>query len=525
MFRTVANKNGTIEVNGNEYRFSQPVEDYRTEDTIEIENSYMRKLEFIGDDPHYVTAHNVELRNGQVIFEYSLEEIKMFDYLRTLFLKQKIYYYRSLIEIAKRAQNGEVHPLWQKENFVIDTNDQMMKTLIIEHDEFSIQDNKDPLLALKELIIISLTSMNRVLGKPRRADFLEQNEEVIRFAEKIYLKARTIEEIEEFINAEIYHLELQQKEEEEQQAKKGTFALIKEKAESKVKKQPTSKKDKGNQELISKLQGNEDVSNNGNKSKKSLTKKQKDMRLYGGLGAVLVVAIVLNIVLNNANEQASANNEETTEINQEEQIIELYRDSFFEDNATTIEKIEEIGYENLENKEDQAILEQLYIFTGQYDVAFELNPETTSDIAQHMYHNEEPQVLDEFVSSLEIEKTPEVNFYHALAMGNWELAIEEKDNLELDENKSNLLLTAYFKQENVTGAEEFISTIESTEAMQERLIFAQEKQRSINKAQEELNDLQDDLDDADKDDKKKINNRIDDKENEINALKEELSSI
>lgn len=524
MFRTVANKNGTIEVNGNEYRFSQPVEDYRTEDTIEIENSYMRKLEFIGDDPYYVTAHNVELRNGQVIFEYSLEEIKMFDYLRTLFLKQKIYYYRSLIEIAKRAQNGEVHPLWQKENFVIDTNDHMMKTLIIEHDEFSIQDNKDPLVALKELIIISLTSMNRVLGKPRRADFLEQNEEVIRFAEKIYLKARTIEEIDEFINAEIYYMELQQKEKEAQQAQKGKVAILKEKAQSKIKKQPTSKKDKGNQELISKLQGNTD--NNTKKEKKNLTKKQKDMRLYGSLGAVLVGAILLNVILNNVNEQASANTENgEEEINQEEQIIELYRDSFFEDNGTTIEKIEEIGYENLENEEDKAILEQLYILTGQYDVALELNPETASDIAQHMYQNEEAEVVDEFVSFLEIEKTPEVNFYHALAMGNWELAIEEKDNLELDGSKSNLLLTAYFKQENVIGAEEFLSTIEPTEAMQERLTLAQEKQNSINKAQDELSNLQDDLDDADKDDKKKINNRIDDKEDEISAQKDELKNL
>lgn len=536
MFRIVANKNGTIEVNGNEFRFNQPVEDYETEDTIEIENSYRRKLEYIGDDPHYITAHNTELRNGQFYFEFSIDGLKMFDYLRTLFLEEKLYYYRSLIEIAKRDHRGEITPLWVKENIVADTYDKSMKTLVIEHDSFKIQEKKEPTAAIKELIIISLTSMNRVLGKPRRADFLEQTDEVIHFAEKIYLKSRSIEEIEDHINAEIYQLEMRIKQEESEENNKGKLTVFKDKLFANMSNKIKLKKDKSNQELIDELEKNSP----SNEPKKKLTKKEKDKRLLIISAVVIVGAIGINVMLNNLNDGASANvDEEKSEENkteeieqveddadQDEEIIEIYREVFFEDSDSTIERLEEIGYDNLENVRDKDILVQLYIEAGEIEQALEYNPGATDQVVKHLYDTQEVEALNDFVNSMETEATPDITFYQAIANGEWELAIEQKDSLVLDEQKANLLLTAFLRSENMDGANELIETIESTEDMENRVDLASGIMVQINDLNDNLSDLKDDLDDADDDDEEDdINDDISDIEDEIEELRTELQSI
>lgn len=531
MFRNVANKNGTIEVNGNTFKFSQPIEDYKTEDTIEIENSYRKKLEFIDDDPHYITASNIELKNGQIVFEYNLNDIKMFDYLRTLFLNEKLYYYRSLIEIAKRDRNNDVKPLWVKENFVLDPYDKSIKTLIIEHEQFELQEKVDSVTALKDLIIISLTTMNRVLGKPRRADFLEQTDNVIHFAEKVYLKARTIEEVEEYVNAEIYELEMQQKKEATEQNQKSKLTLLIDRFTGKLSNSKSTKKESLNPELIDKLQTNGITK----QTKRKLSKKEKDARFIIGSVAIIMIAIALNVVLNNLNDDsASANNDNTSQErseiienneSQEKKIIEMYRNSFFEEDTEIIKRLEEIGYENLENEKDKAVLEYLYIKSGNYEQALKYNSSSANKVAEYLYENEDASTLNDFISTLETEKTPEIMFYQALANEDWEIASNQMDKLELDEKKINLLLTAFFRLENIDGANELLTKIKPTKEIKTRIVLATEIINSIEKKNKEINNLNDNLDNADKKQEKKIKKSINNKKEEIKELKNKLKSI
>jgi len=523
MYRTIANKNGTIEVNGNTFRFSQPVDEYNTDDIARIEESYTKKMDYIDDDPHYITAQDIESRNGQIIFEFDLTELKMFDYLRTLFLEEKVYYYQSLLEIAKRNEANNVNVLWQKENFVIDPQEKSMKCMIIEHDDFKLHEQKDVVSSVKELIILSLTSMNRVLGKPRRSDFLEQNEDVIHFAEKIYLRAKTIEEMEEYVHTEIYRLEMRKKE-EENTPKQGKLAAFREKLKSKI---PAKSKDR--ESMVSKLKSNSPSNNDYGENGKSKNPKNDKKTVIGAFG-VVAVAIILSVVLTNLNDKqdssASAEKKETVEkVQKTEKMMSIYRDSFFEEPTSTLSKMEEIGYKNLSD-DDKNVLNHLYVETGNYDRAMENDPNLAGDIARSMYQKQEYEALKEFVNGLEKENE-EASFYLARTNENWDQVLALKENLSLDQEQANIVLTAFFKQENAAGAEEFLETVESpTENMQERVNKAKEIQKKINDQEKELSNLEKDLDgEKDEDKKKDLEKKINKAKDNIASSKNELKSI
>jgi len=465
MYRSIANKNGTIAVNGNDFRFSQPIDEFKTEDMEEIETSYRKKLDYIADDPHYITAQDISYKHSHVIFEYDLTDLKMFDYLRTLFFDEKLYYYRSLIEIAKRDAANEINILWQKENFVVDTEEQTIKTMILEHDNFELHEKRDTVTVLKELIIMSLTSLNHVLGKPRRADFLEQKEEVIRFAEKMYLRAKTIEEIEENINAEIYRIEMEIKKAENAKPE-GKLAAFRAKLES----NKNSKQKKKESDVA---KPKDKVILGSNKTAGAKRKNNDKKTVIGVLGVVAVAAVIglgLTSINNNQSTVASAEIEGENEENtpSSEQLLSAYRD-YFNNPSSTVETMNKIGYENL-SEEDKNLFHQ-------------------------------------------------ASFEVATDSGNWEQILELKDHMELTEQQINTVLTAFFNQEDVSGAEQFIETQENTtDAMQARIDEAKQAQEDINSIDTRLNDLEYKLSHADSASREEeLNNRI-------NALNENLET-
>ena len=77
----------------------------------------------------------------------------------------------------------------------------LVKVLVIDHKAFDIDNDKSDLITLKELIVITLTNLEQVYGRPKRSDFFEQNEEVIQFAEMIYLHLNSLDHMKEYIEA------------------------------------------------------------------------------------------------------------------------------------------------------------------------------------------------------------------------------------------------------------------------------------------------------------------------------------
>ncbi|UOR14077.1 AAA family ATPase [Halobacillus amylolyticus] len=517
MYRTVANKNGTIEVNGDVFRFYQPADEYKTENREEIEESYTNKMDSISDDPHFITAQNIESRNGQVIFEYSLKGLKMFDYLRTLFLEEKIYYYRSLIEMAKRE---DVNVLWQKENFAIDPHDQTMKSMVIEHDAFELYEQKDNVQAIKELVILSLTSMTRVFGKPRRADFLEQNENVIHFAEKLYLKAKTLEEMEEYINGEIYRIDMRKKEKAQTALNQSKWASLLSKA--KIKRDGELKESR--QEMVASLE--EDSEGEPSENQRVKKSGKSDKKLYGALAGAVLCAIILSVFLSNINEKSQTNTATASQQSQAKgEIVTIYRDSFFENPESTIKKLEEIGYGNLKEA-DRKILNHLYVEAGKMDKAIQNDPKMAGEVAEKLYQEEKQKELEDLIQGLE-KPNDTASLYLAMLQEDWGQITSLHEGMTLNNEQINAVLTAYLQLGDVEKAEEFVQGLETpSEELQKRMDKALDLQKQIYAAENEKAQLKKELDDTDdKEKQEEISQKIEELNQKVDDLKNQLTSV
>lgn len=452
MYRSVVNKNGTIEVNGDSFRFSQPADEYKTEDIQEIERSYSNKLDYIADDPHYITAQNIEYRNDQVTFEYDLTDLKMFDYLRQLFFHEKLYYYQSLIEIAKQDELNDVSVLWHKDNFVVDPFDNKIKALIIEHGKFELHAKRDAVNALKELIIISLTTMNRVLGKPRRTDFLEDREEVIHFAEKVFLKAKSVEAIEEYVNAEIFHMEMKEKEEREKNQNQSKLAAF----SSKIKaKSPQKTNEKERTKMLSKAK-QEPEGSPGNKKKQSAS----NSKLLLGVGGVILGAVLLSFILTNAtNQQASADEEKEKEINQQNEVLSTYRlyiEGSNDSKEKAYAKMDNLDYDKL-SEEDQEVKIQWYLEQSEFSKAIETDKSAAYAVGDYLIQQENSlESLKEVLNNV-----GEINvlaFDIASLEGKSQTMIENR-NIKLNERRAEELVNAYVSTDQISELESFIEQV------------------------------------------------------------------
>src|SRR5699024_7914475 len=124
-------------------------------------------------------------------------------------------------EIAKQ----DVNVLWERNNFVVDLNEKKVKALLFEYNGFNIYKKDTALDGLKELILLALTKNKMILGKPKRADFIEKSDAVIQFAEDILMSATT-DDIENIITSfenEVEYRQLQKEKKIAERRKNNIF--------------------------------------------------------------------------------------------------------------------------------------------------------------------------------------------------------------------------------------------------------------------------------------------------------------
>lgn len=289
VIRTIANRVGTIEINQDSIYFLQPLKAFETDDMELIEQAYENSFVRIKESTPLVPVKEITFQAGQIRYEYDVTGLMAFTALRAFEFEEKLPFYLDLINLAKDQQ---MKILWQKENFVVDREEKKLFGMVIENDVMSISDNKDPVSAVKELIIISLTKLNELLERPKRMDFLEPSEEVIRFAETIYLKLDSLDEIEGYIKEKIEQFEEQRRAEELERER-----------------------------LLNELTGFEKFRahvkakiNFQNATRKSTEKKfkkagqQGNSKLFVGVAIILLLALGLNIALTQATEEKKEEN-------------------------------------------------------------------------------------------------------------------------------------------------------------------------------------------------------------------------
>lgn len=289
VIRTIANRVGTIEINQDSIYFLQPLTAFETDDMELIEQAYEKSFARIKESIPIVPVKEITFQAGQIRYEYDVKGLMAFTAIRAFEFEEKLPFYLDLINLAKDQQ---VKVLWQKENFVVDREAKRLFGMVIENDVMSIAYKKDPVSAVKELIIISLTKLNELIDRPKRMDFLEPSEEVIRFGETIFLKLDSLDEIEGYIKEKIEQFEEQRRAEElererllnERSGFEKFRANVKEKVQFQNAKSSTSKK----------------------KFKK--TNQQGNSKLFVGVAIILLLAFGLNIALTQATEEKKEEN-------------------------------------------------------------------------------------------------------------------------------------------------------------------------------------------------------------------------
>lgn len=468
VIRTIANKVGTIEISGNSFYFLQPLSTFHTDQMEQIQQAYERRMESLKEKPYYLAAKNVSFQSGQVQFEYDLTGLKAFDHLKSLYFEDKLPFYLSLIAIAK---DTDVEVLWQKENFVVDMEAQLIKAAILANAALDVQHPKSRLDAVKELIIISLTNLNKVFGRPKRSDFFEQSEEVIRFAEMVYLRLNSLADLEAYVSqtyAEISERkQLEQIEQEAQAAKKKRFTRIS--GDMKKRFNFTAKKKK-EEPFFPEVPSQ--------KAKKQPVSKESNFRFLAGAGAILIAAFLLNGLLTSANENAKTGTAESEQGAKEIDLEETYRQGLLGDEKMVIETLEASGYDSLK-KEDRQVLEALYLKNGAYEKALEHNPALAGEIAASLAENKELEKLTALQASLP-ESSPEVDFEVAAATKEWATVLDLRNQVKLTNTRSDTIVTAFIQTNELQSAKEFAEEkAAGNEKLMDRILEAEKSQNAL----------------------------------------------
>lgn len=434
------NKYGEIQVSQNTIQYTIPIIYTGANELDEMEKAYREKEKELKNYPLYLFADNIQIVRNRFCFTFNLEGKKAFHYIRQLRFEEQLYYFTSLIELAK----SETNILWDKNNLLIDPEERSVKSFIFSfqvHPIYSVA----AIDGLKEMILFSLTTLNKVIGKPQRIDFIDQREDVIRFAELI-LQAKEIKEIEKIVDAAIYKAERELEIEREQEEKLKSMSLL-----SRIKEKKKALSKEGD---LYKIQGH--LQNEDKKTETFLNSKY----FYIGSAAVALIILISNAigVFDNPSKHVAAEPKAEIQHEQEEKVkeitpselAEIYRKAIIGEEAEALKELEIYGYDNL-SKQDKIAMLKLYEKIGQYEKIIRLAPEHTEDIVNKLISENNMEVL----MTLKNIEHPLISFEVAYIENDWEKVIQLKDDVEKTDRRQQQIVTAYLQLGQLDAAQEF----------------------------------------------------------------------
>lgn len=443
VIRTIANRVGTFEVEGNTISYLQPLSTFNTQEMNEIQNWYKEKMQTLQHTSSFLPAKDITFQSGQVCYTFDVTGLQSFNVLKTMYLEDKLPYYLSLIQLAKEKQ---VQVLWETENLVIDHEEVSVKALVIEHKAFDIENTRSRINAVKELIIISLTNLQHVYGRPKRSDFFEQNEEVIQFAEMIYLRLDSLDHMASYIQSLYDEVQVRKQQEQDELAEvdKKRFSIPKlipiQLLPQKSKKHSHIRPDS----IVARKVNN------------PLNKKENNIRFLVGTALILVGALLLNIILTNATKNAEKPEEGQTSSQQEAKDIEqVYVDGLLGDTDGVMKALESREYESL-NKDETELLHQLWMKHGAYEKYLAKDEDAVSQLTEHMTKQNQPDQLDRLEEILKVGN-PHVEFAKGVLAKEWDQVLANKDLVELTDERKTHIVTAYLQTGDIKGAKSFVA--------------------------------------------------------------------
>ncbi|ABO68786.1 Hypothetical protein GTNG_3453 (plasmid) [Geobacillus thermodenitrificans NG80-2] len=497
------NKYGEVEVEQNELRYFIPIAYIEASELDELEEAYRRKGKELMDSPYYLFANNLEVVRNRFCFTFQLEEMKAFHYIRQFPFEEQLYYLRSLVELAKNIEQTPI--LWDKNSLLVDLTDGKIKTFLFGFDKHPIHVSQDVVDGLKETIILALTTLHRVLGKPRRIDFIDQREIVIRFAENI-LHGKSVSEIGRVVEDTILEIERQLEQEKKEQQKSNVLTAFKEKWNAKKEtaatvEQPVWRFSKKKSNLPAPYE-----------KKKSFWDNKYVYLSASALALIILIGNSTGAFDFSKPEEAKAKQEQT-EVIPSNKLIGIYRQAITGDKQKALDQLERLGFDNL-SKKDQKVMLSLYEETGQPEKAIKLKPEYAEKVVNDLVSNQKYDDLRTLQSKVD---NPVVNYEVAYLDKKWEDVVRLKDKVKMTDRRKSQLLSAYLHLERVDEAKNLAA--ESPELLQKIQDFEMKK-KQVEDLKMQVQQVQKNEKDAKKRDEqvKKLNEQIKQLEAAINNI-------
>ncbi|AOZ94877.1 hypothetical protein [Paenibacillus crassostreae] len=469
--QTTVNKYGEIEVVGNEVQYSIPLAYADFDNLDDLETAYKQKGISLSPFKNYLFAHDLTLVTNRLVFTYDLQDMKSFYYLRQMYFEDQIYYFRSFIDLAKNNSNTPI--LWDKNNIFVDLTDGTIKALVFEFDGHRLYNIPPTLDGLKEVILLSLTSLFRVLGKPRLVDFIDQRDKVIRFAEQV-LRASSIQEVERVLEETVVNVEREEEIRREYEEKlKGMKYLErrkeihKNKAAGKfVAATSTEFAERSKRGLRSQNDVVQTISKKENQEEKQGFFSSK--YFYLGSAGIAAVILIVNIFtpsdpdvkaspteqvqeqktegkLSLSSEQVQEQKTEERLSLSSEQVADIYRKSIAGENKEALIILEQVGYENLVATEQKHMI-QLYEKEGLYEKVLQLDPNQAESVVSKLIESKQTDKLKGLQS--QFKELPPVNYEVAYMTSKYDTVIGLAGDIDLTDSvladrRRNQLLVAY----------------------------------------------------------------------------------
>lgn len=460
------NKFGNLSFSGRDATYRIPTEHLKSDDVTEIERSIKRVA--IGHPLEHQLLVPKEIYNeGRYsLLKYDLNQLDLFDKLIEFSLREKLEYFRSLISIAQEEKRKNIKVVWENVNFVVDRHEQNIKVLMYETSSIPVFSDEDMNIVqrVKEMILLSLTRLQKIVSLPKMVDLLEQDETNREFCQSLY-HYDNLEDILYLIEeTELKYLEEEKEEEEEEENEKTKRKLFKKK-EKTTKKKPTKP---NKQKKVTPV-----YASPHNKKKKSNRFDKKTLMLLLAGVAIFILYIGTEFMAGAGDSKQNTFQEVQTQTNDAtsayfkssdnkaitSSLLRAYR-SFYsgrqKDAFTILETI---------NKRDLDVSD-LPLVIAVYDAENALAallddnpvPEMANEVITYLIKTDRLNRLSEVASEMETSN-PYIEFEIAYLNNDYKKVVELKDMVELNGRKEGQIVDAYLQLGQVQEATEFAQTV------------------------------------------------------------------
>lgn len=529
------NRFGEVSYTKNEALVTMPFSRLGTEDIETLEENYRQNIKELGYTDSFIYANHLGEIRDRLQMSFDLEGCVDFHYIHTVKLDDMLPFLYSMVDIAKES----VNVLWERNNVVIDLEEKRVKALLFEFEGFRTYKRDDATDGLKEIILLALTKNQSILGKPKRADFIEQTEKVYQFSEDV-ISCKNVDEILNVINSyqqEMEYEQLKLENEKEERRKKSIFYKIKDQ----IKKEP---KQISPSDTIKAELNNSRKTKTKQKSNKSLMDKITSpigmISIIGVIGAFFIFFTMFDM---DSNALSKEDEEAIKEAEQEKEILDAYRLYISdEDNnkAKAYAMLDGLGYDNLP-KEDQETLLNWYIEQEQYTKAIQTKENSVYTIGDKIIAESD----DDIESALTILERLEASFPENTAIkfdiaslqGQHQLVIENSNLDEYNDRRAVEVIQAYVLTNQVEELNELMDSFKEETESYESLMnhsdkyldqYAEKREKNEEaKALEEKNEALNEKKEKEKKkkEKKKIQKEIETNQKELDAVKDRIKEI